>query len=109
MGIRQIGDALVVPVYGADKALTGLQFIQPDGQNGSSPAPARPVAGVAQAGRIPPTDWRVILLAEGWATAASLHTATGHPVFIALTAATCPPSPGTSASNSRRPPAGLRR
>ena len=32
VGIRQIGDALVVPVYGADKALTGLQFIQPDGQ-----------------------------------------------------------------------------
>ena len=31
MGIRQIGDALVVSVM-ADKALTGLQFIQPDGQ-----------------------------------------------------------------------------
>lgn len=85
VGIRQSGDALVVPVYGADKALTGLQFIQPDGQK-------RFITGTRKAGSwcllkpegIPPTDWRVILLAEGWATAASLHTATGHPVFIAF-------------------------
>ena len=85
VGIRQSGDALVVPVHGEDKRLTGLQFIQPDGQK-------RFITGTRKAGSwcllrpevIPPAEWRVILLAEGWATAASLHTATGHPVFIAF-------------------------
>lgn len=85
VGLRQSGDALVVPVHGADKALTGLQFIHADGSK-------KFLTGTRKAGSwcllkpegIPPTDWRVILLAEGWATAASLHTATGHPVFIAF-------------------------
>jgi len=85
VGIRQMDDALIVPLYGADKAMTGLQFIQPDGQK-------RFITGTRKAGSwcllrpegIPPADWRVILLAEGWATAASLHTATGHPVFLAF-------------------------
>ncbi len=85
VGIRQSGDALVIPLYGADKTLTGLQFIQPDGQK-------RFITCTRKAGSwcvlkpegIPPSDWQVILLAEGWATAASLHTATGHPVFIAF-------------------------
>lgn len=83
--VRQMDDALIVPLYGADKALTGLQFIQPDGQK-------RFITGTRKAGSwcvlkpegIPPADWQVILIAEGWATAASLHTATGHPVFIAF-------------------------
>ena len=83
--IRQMDDALMVPLYGADKAMTGLQFIQPDGQK-------RFITGTRKAGSwcvlkpegIPPTDWSIILVAEGWATAASLHTATGHPVFIAF-------------------------
>jgi phage/plasmid primase-like uncharacterized protein len=84
-GIRQLGQALIVPVWGADKALTGLQFIQPDGQK-------RFITGTRKAGSwcvlkpegIPPTDWSIILVAEGWATAASLHTATRLPVFIAF-------------------------
>jgi len=85
LGIRQMDNALVVPVHGADKALTGLQFIQPDGQK-------RFITGTRKAGSwcvlkpegIPPADWSIILVAEGWATAASLHTATGLPVFIAF-------------------------
>ena len=85
MGIRQIGDALVVPVHGEDKRLTGLQFIQPDGQK-------RFITGTRKAGSwcllkpegIPRLTGTTILIAEGWATAASLHTATGHPVFIAF-------------------------
>lgn len=85
LGIRQMDNALVVPVHGADKALTGLQFIQPDGQK-------RFITGTRKAGSwcvlkpegIPPADWTAILIAEGWATAASLHTATGLPVFIAF-------------------------
>jgi putative DNA primase/helicase len=84
-GIRQLGQALIVPVWGADKALHGLQFIQPDGSKKFK-------VGTRKAGSwcvlkpegIPPTDWTAILIAEGWATAASLHTATGHPVFIAF-------------------------
>ena len=89
-GLPPVGFARVVtpwwfPSYGADKALTGLQFIQPDGQ--------RFITGTRKAGSwcvlkpegIPPTDWRVILLDEGWATAASLHHRhPGHPVFIAF-------------------------
>ncbi len=85
VGVRQMDDALIVPLYGADKALTGLQFIQPDGQK-------RFITGTRKAGSwcvlkqegIPPADWDAILIAEGWATAASLHTATGKPVFIAF-------------------------
>jgi hypothetical protein len=85
VGVRQMDDALIVPLYGADNALTGLQFIQPDGQK-------RFITGTRKAGSwcvlkpegIPPTDWSIILVAEGWATAASLHTATGLPVFIAF-------------------------
>lgn len=85
VGIRQMDDALIVPLYGADKALVGLQFIQPDGQK-------RFITGTRKAGSwcvlkpegIPPADWQTILIAEGWATAASLHTATGKPVFIAF-------------------------
>lgn len=85
VGVRQMDDALIVPLYGAEKALTGLQFIQPDGQK-------RFITGTRKAGSwcvlkpegIPPTDWQKILIAEGWATAASLHTATGLPVFIAF-------------------------
>ena len=84
-GIRQLGQALIVPVWGADKALHGLQFIQPDGSKKFK-------VGTRKAGSwcvlkpegIPPTDWSIILVAEGWATAASLHTATGLPVFIAF-------------------------
>ena len=85
VGVRQMDDALIVPLYGADKALVGLQFIQPDGQK-------RFITGTRKAGSwcvlkpegIPPADWDTILIAEGWATAASLHTATGLPVFIAF-------------------------
>jgi len=85
VGVRQMDDALIVPLYGADNALTGLQFIQPDGQK-------RFITGTRKAGSwcvlkpegIPPTDWSIILVAEGWATAASLNTATGLPVFIAF-------------------------
>ena len=85
VGVRQMDDALVVPVHGDDKALVGLQFIQPDGGK-------RFLSGTRKAGSwcvlkpdgIPATDWSVILIAEGWATAASLHTATEYPVFIAF-------------------------
>lgn len=85
VGVRQMDDALIVPIYGEDKALVGLQFIRPDGQK-------RFITGTRKAGSwcvlkqegIPPADWDAILIAEGWATAASLHTATGKPVFIAF-------------------------
>ena len=75
----------MVPVHGEDKALTGLQFIQPDGQKRFITGTRK--AGswcLLKAGRNSPADWRDHPDSRGWATAASLHTATGHPVFIAF-------------------------
>lgn len=78
-GIRQLRDALLIPVRDADGALHGLQFIQPDGSK-------RFTSGMAKAGHyhaIGKPD-AVLLIAEGYATAATLREATGHAVAVAF-------------------------
>lgn len=92
LGLRQLGDALVLPVLGPDAALRGLQFIDPTGGK-------RFLTGTHKQGGhflIRPRNQRetapaVVLLAEGWATACSLHLATGHPACIAFDAGNLPP------------------
>lgn len=80
-GLRQLRDALLVPVRADGGGLVGLQFIQPDGTK-------RFLTGTPKAGsyhRITGSLERV-LICEGYATGASLHEATGFAVAIAFDA-----------------------
>ncbi|PUE53733.1 hypothetical protein B9Z45_12165 [Limnohabitans sp. 2KL-17] len=108
--------ALMIPLFDAAGKLWNLQNVKPDGQKlflkggrvtglwhmlGAVPAPAA-VAGAGardgDQGSNPPSDTdtttnhdqaaavRVILIAEGYVTAASLHEATGYPVAVAFNA-----------------------
>jgi putative DNA primase/helicase len=82
---RQAPDGrLAIPVYGRDGNIQSLQFIAEDGAKRFFPG-----------GKIAGGHWwlgdpnhasTVILLAEGFATAASLHQSTGHPCYIAFSA-----------------------
>ena len=86
-GLRQLDNALVVPVYNVNAEMTGLQFIQPDGSK-------RFLSGTEVAGcyhAIGPAPGDVLLFAEGWATAATLYEATGHPVAVCFSAGNLKP------------------
>ncbi|WP_022974896.1 DUF927 domain-containing protein [Nevskia ramosa] len=78
-GIRQLGKALVIPVSDADGALHGLQFIQ---ENGTK----RFTSGMEKAGHYHAIGepGAVLLIAEGYATAATLREATGQAVAVAF-------------------------
>ena len=83
-GLRQLAGALVVPIRDSEGALTSLQFIDGSGQKRflSGGRIAGCYASIGQ----PPHDDSPLLIAEGYATAATLHEATGHPVAIAFSA-----------------------
>lgn len=79
-GLRQRGNQLVVPVT-IEGDVVGLQFITPDGKKVF-------LRGTPKRGRYHPLgrpDGRLIV-AEGYATAASLHEATGIAVAVAFDA-----------------------
>lgn len=80
-GIRQLRAALLIPVRDADGALNGLQFIQPDGAK-------RFTSGMAKAGHfhLIGEPAAVLLIAEGYATAATLREATRQAVAVAFDA-----------------------
>lgn len=81
-GLRQLNGSLLVPVNDSAGQLVGLQFIDADGSK-------RFLSGTQIKGsfhRIGPAPADVVLLAEGYATAATLHQATGHPCIIAFSA-----------------------
>lgn len=81
-GLRQRGNALLVPLY-RDGELVNLERIFPDG--GKYPLTGGRVSGVAGlVGRLAGADR--VLIAEGWATAAALHEATQAPVVVARNA-----------------------
>jgi len=85
-GVRQLGERLLVPVKDAGKELRGLQWISPPDADGRS----RKVLGLGTAktgcayriGKL----GRVAAIAEGFATAASIHEATGLCAFVAFDA-----------------------
>lgn len=91
-GLREdIDGNLLVPVMNADKELRGLQSIAPDGtkrfmpgieKNGNFHMIADPGKDLAQG---------EILLAEGYATGATLHMATENPVAVAFDAGNLEP------------------
>ena len=78
-GLQQDGDTLVVPVVDLDGMLHGLQFIGTDGTK-------RFLVGTAKQGHFfligEPNS--ALVVAEGFATGASIHQATGIPVAVAF-------------------------
>lgn len=80
-GIRQLRESLLVPVRDAAGTLHGLQFILPDGTKRFKSGTA--VTGCYHALGRP--NGR-ILIAEGFATGATLHEITGHAVACAFNA-----------------------
>lgn len=82
-GLRQTetGEQLIVPMRDESGRLTSVQFI--DGDGGKQFLPGGRVQGASY--RIG-EDRRTLLLAEGYATAASLHAATGLSVVVAFNA-----------------------
>ncbi len=74
-------DSLAIPIYNESRQLINLQFITPDGDK-------RFLSGAKKKGCFSAirknNDTDVILIAEGFSTAASLHEETGHYVAIAL-------------------------
>jgi len=80
---KSIAGMLIVPVRGADGEMASLQLIQPDGAkmflpNGRMDAGHFAVGDVNRPGPL--------LIAEGYATAATVHELTGHPVLVAFNA-----------------------
>ena len=80
-GLRQMGDALLVPVCDTTGRMHGLQFIQPDGgkrfKTGTAKAGAFHMIGI-------PGGAEALAIAEGYATAATIHQATGWAVAVAF-------------------------
>jgi len=76
------GPLLVVPLRGADGAMRGLQFIDREGGKRFLPGTAKAGAYHGIGGK--PVD--ILGIAEGFATGASVHEATGWPVAVALDA-----------------------
>lgn len=81
VGIRQLQNSLLVPVRDIQGMLHGLQFIMPDGIKRFKSGTA--VAGCYHA--IGKPNGR-ILIAEGFATGATLHEITGHAIACAFSA-----------------------
>ena len=80
---RLYGSALLIPIYGENKQIVNLQFIGVDGAkrflSGGRKQGCYSVIGK-------PSSDSPILIAEGWATGASLHEETGYFTVVALDA-----------------------
>ncbi|MDC6284100.1 toprim domain-containing protein, partial [Ralstonia pseudosolanacearum] len=83
-GAKQLRDALLIPLRDAGGELRSLQFIQPDGSKRFKTGGT--VAGCYCALGGKPGPDAPLLICEGWATACSLHQATGYPVAAAMNA-----------------------
>jgi len=93
--------ALVVPVRDSTGALTSLQFIAADGEK-------RFLTGGKKEGcyfRIGGKPADTLCIAEGFATGASIHQATGHPVAVAFDAGNLEP---VALALRQKLPAGVR-
>lgn len=86
-GVRYSREAVVVPVCNVASDLLGLQFIYAGGDKkfltGTPKAGAFHLIGVMDSGK-------PLIVAEGYATAASIHMATAYPVVVAFDAGNLP-------------------
>lgn len=80
--LRQRGGLLIVPLFDAFGLLWNVQRIQADG--GKRFKPGRAGGLFSPIGDF--TNPTTILICEGWATGATLHEETGHPVLCAMNA-----------------------
>ena len=80
--LRQRGGLLIVPLFDAFGLLWNVQRIQADG--GKRFKPGRAGGLFSPIGDL--NKPRTILICEGWATGATLHEETGHPVLCAMNA-----------------------
>lgn len=80
--LRQAGRLLLVPLFDAFGMLWNVQRIAPDGTKRFRPGRAgglfSPIGDLTNPARL--------LICEGWATGATLHDETGHPVLCAMNA-----------------------
>ena len=92
--LRQHGWLLIVPLFDAFGLLWNVQRIQADGSKRFKPGRAGglfcPIGDFV--------DPRTILICEGWATGATLHEETGHPVLCAMNAGNLLPVAKTTRS-----------
>jgi len=84
---RQIGTSLVIPLQDSSGTLWNLQFIHPDGdklylRGGRTKGLFTVIGEPSEAGRL--------YIAEGFATAATVHELSGRPCFVAFTASNFP-------------------
>jgi len=91
-GARVTGDGrLMVPLFNADGRLCSLQYIDADGEKryhaGGETGGAYWWIGAMEEGR-------TVYLAEGFATAATIHEVTGQPVVVAYSASNLVPVAG---------------
>jgi len=80
--LRQRGNVLIVPLFDAFGLLWNVQHIQADG--GKRFKPGRAGGLFSPIGDL--SNPAIILICEGWATGATLHEETGHPVLCAMNA-----------------------
>ena len=84
IGLRQEGNLLLIPMLNEEGAICSLQTINPKGRKmflkGGTVSGLYCFLGEIQQSEKP------VCLAEGWATGAAIHTATGHPVAVAFSA-----------------------
>lgn len=80
-GLRVLGMNLLVPMYDETGTLQNLQQIHPNGRKRFLKGGALKDLYATMG-----TVGERILICEGWATGASLHQATGHPVAVAFCA-----------------------
>ncbi len=79
-GLKLLRESLLVPVKDMDGALHGLQFISPDGSKKFK-------TGTNKTGHfhtIGKAKDKTVVIAEGYATASTIHQATGHCVLVAF-------------------------
>ena len=84
-GIKQLGQALLIPVYGEDKQLTGCQFIYANGDK-------KFITGTKKQGcfhflkpqNFDPNNVQIICIVEGWANGVTVLMAMNCLVFIAF-------------------------
>lgn len=86
IGIRQIADTLLVPIYDAQNVLVGIQRIYPSGKKGFIQG-----SRVTENYLLLGTSTQTILIAEGYATACTLYESTGRATAISFMATNLPP------------------
>jgi len=82
-GVRYSGHDVLVPLYSAAGELRNLQRIKPTGKPNKFFMKAGQVSGCFHViGQLAAAEW--VLVAEGYATAATLHQVMGYPVVVAF-------------------------